>query len=64
MISSSLSYAPRRFFASVEGWPQASAQDHRAIIDALRRRDADAARTAMSDHIRKAGRLLAQRRDQ
>lgn len=62
MIKSSLSYAPRRFFASVEGWPQASAEDHRAIIDALRRRDADGARASMSAHIGKAGRLLAHNR--
>lgn len=62
MLSSSLSYAPRRFFASVAGWPQASADDHRAIIASLRRRDADAARAAMAEHIRNAGQLLAAHR--
>ncbi|MGV9670088.1 MULTISPECIES: GntR family transcriptional regulator [unclassified Gordonia (in: high G+C Gram-positive bacteria)] len=62
MIKSSLSYAPRRFFASVEGWPQASAEDHRAILDGLRRGDAEAVRESMAEHVRKAGRLLADNR--
>ncbi|GAA4642591.1 GntR family transcriptional regulator [Gordonia humi] len=62
MIKGSLGYAPRKFFASVEGWPQASAHDHRAIIDSLRGRDAAAARAAMSAHIRNAGELLAEHR--
>ncbi|OPX16842.1 GntR family transcriptional regulator [Gordonia sp. i37] len=62
MIKSSLNYAPRRFFSSVDGWPQASADDHRDIIDALRRRDEVGARAAMSAHIGKAGRLLAEHR--
>ena len=62
MIKGSLNYAPRRFFASVDGWPQASAADHRAIIAGLRARDGEAARVAMIDHIRNAGHLLAARR--
>ena len=62
MIKGSLNYAPRRFFASVDGWPQASAADHRAIIAGLRARDGEAARAAMVDHITNAGRLLAAQR--
>ena len=62
MIKGSLNYAPRRFFASVDGWPQASAADHRAIIAGLRARDGEAARVAMIEHIRNAGHLLAARR--
>ena len=62
MIKGSLNYAPRRFFASVDGWPQASAADHRAIIAGLRARDGEAARAAMVDHIRNAGHLLAAQR--
>lgn len=62
MIKGSLNYAPRRFFASVEGWPQASAADHRAIIAGLRARDAERARAAMVAHIRNAGHLLAAQR--
>ncbi|PEG37967.1 GntR family transcriptional regulator [Mycolicibacterium agri] len=60
LIKNTLSYAPRKFFAAVEGWPEASAHDHRAIIEHLRANNADEARVAMENHIRKAGRLLAE----
>ncbi len=36
LIKTTLAYAPRKFFAAVDGWPEASAQDHRAIIEHLR----------------------------
>ncbi|MFT4127454.1 MAG: GntR family transcriptional regulator [Gordonia sp. (in: high G+C Gram-positive bacteria)] len=62
MLSASLNYAPRRFFATVEGWPAASAHDHRAILDSLRARDGEGARAGMAEHIRTAGRLLARHR--
>lgn len=51
-------YVPSRFFASIEGWDDAAAHDHAALIRALRAHDADAARSAMEDHIRHAGELL------
>lgn len=57
-LSLSVRYVPSRFFASIEGWEQASAQDHASIIAALRARDPGAARSAMEDHIRHAGELL------
>lgn len=60
LIKTTLPYSPRKFFAAVEGWPEASAQDHRAIIEHLRAGDAEAARAAMAHHIRKAGALLAE----
>ncbi|MGV9798622.1 GntR family transcriptional regulator [Mycobacterium sp. NPDC003449] len=60
LIKTTLPYAPRKFFAAVEGWPEASAQDHRAIIQQLRAGDDEAARTAMAHHIRRAGELLAE----
>jgi DNA-binding GntR family transcriptional regulator len=60
LIKNTLAYAPRKFFAAVEGWPEASAQDHRAIIEHLRVNDVDQARDAMAHHIRKAGMLLAE----
>ncbi|BCI55909.1 GntR family transcriptional regulator [Mycolicibacterium litorale] len=60
LIKSTLPYAPRKFFAAVEGWPEASAEDHRAIIERLRAGDAEGARAAMAQHIRKAGALLAE----
>jgi DNA-binding GntR family transcriptional regulator len=59
LIKTTLSYAPRKFFAAVEGWPEASAQDHRAIIKHLRASDPEQARAAMAQHIRNAGVLLA-----
>ncbi|CAJ1586640.1 GntR family transcriptional regulator [[Mycobacterium] wendilense] len=59
LIKTTLPYAPRKFFAAVEGWPEASAQDHRAIIEHLRAGDQEAAREAMARHIRNAGALLA-----
>lgn len=51
-------YAPRRFFSSIRGWSQASVDDHRLVLAALRAGDADAARQAMRAHIRHAGTLL------
>lgn len=59
LIKTTLAYAPRKFFAAVEGWPEASAQDHRAIIEHLRANDPEGARAAMARHIRNAGTLLA-----
>ncbi|MFG1780475.1 GntR family transcriptional regulator [Micromonospora sp. NPDC049051] len=55
-------YAPRLFFANVSGWPEASATDHRQVIVALRAGDPDAAREAMSAHVRRAGELLVAHR--
>jgi DNA-binding GntR family transcriptional regulator len=52
-------YAPRRFYASIDGWTRASADDHRLVLAALRAGDAAAARQAMRAHIRHAGTLLA-----
>lgn len=60
MIKTTLPYAPRKFFPAVEGWPEASAEDHRAIIAHLRTGDAEAARAAMAQHLRRAGALLAE----
>lgn len=59
MLSIATRFAPRRFFASIPGWSEASAQDHAAILAALRAGDAAAARTAMARHMDNAGELLA-----
>ena len=59
MLSISTKFAPRRFFATIPGWPKASAQDHAAIIEAIAAGDATAARVAMMQHIENAGKLLA-----
>ncbi len=50
-------YAPQHL-ATVTGWPEASANDHAAILRALHDRDAEAARTAMTAHITHMGELL------
>ncbi len=59
MLSISTRFAPRRFFATIPGWPRASAQDHAVIIKAIAGRDAEAARAAMMEHLENAGQLLA-----
>ncbi|HYM49869.1 MAG TPA: GntR family transcriptional regulator [Candidatus Limnocylindrales bacterium] len=51
-------YVPRIFYATIAGWNEASLRDHAAIIDAIRDRDADAARRAMAQHIQHVGDLL------
>jgi DNA-binding GntR family transcriptional regulator len=51
-------YAPRRFYSSIQGWSQASVDDHHLVLAALRAGDAEAARQAMRTHIRHAGTLL------
>lgn len=60
LLSVGARYVPRRFYATITGWPDASARDHAAIIAALATSDADAARDSMSSHVRHAGELLAQ----
>ncbi|MGU3497650.1 GntR family transcriptional regulator [Mycobacterium sp. C31M] len=60
LLKRTLAFAPRKFFAAVEGWPEASAHDHRQIIESLRTGDAEQSRAAMATHIRNAGKLLAQ----
>jgi DNA-binding GntR family transcriptional regulator len=52
-------YGPRRFYADIVGWPNASAHDHSAVMEALAARDPEAARRAIADHVRHAGDLLA-----
>lgn len=44
-------YQPESVFPTLEGWPAQSITDHRRVIDALERRDADAARAAMAEHF-------------
>lgn len=56
-------YVPRRFYSEIEGWPNTTAEDHSAVIDAIARNDAEAARSAMTEHIRHAGEQLAEHYD-
>lgn len=55
-----LHYAPRRFFAEIPGWPDASVSDHAEIIDALKRQRPNLVKRAMSNHILHGGELLVQ----
>lgn len=58
VLGSLVRYAPRRFYASIHGWQGASVAEHRTIIDALRRGDAEMARETMHRHVSHAGELL------
>jgi DNA-binding GntR family transcriptional regulator len=58
VLSTVVRYAPRRFYATIHGWQQASVQDHRAILTALHDGSAEGAREAMRSHILHAGELL------
>jgi DNA-binding GntR family transcriptional regulator len=51
-------YSPRRFFPSIDGWDQASVDEHRAIISAIQGGDAASARASMERHVKHAGDLL------
>lgn len=63
-MRASLRWAPRRFYASQADWAEQSDQEHHVILEALRARDPEAARTAMAVHLQKAGERLAQNLEQ
>jgi DNA-binding GntR family transcriptional regulator len=63
LLGFTVRYAPREFYPTIEGWPEATNRDHRAILEALRAGDADSARQAMLGHVRGAGELLAKHID-
>jgi hypothetical protein len=44
-------YAPESVFPTLEGWPELSIRDHRRVITALKKGDAEAARAAMAEHF-------------
>ena len=52
-------YVPSAFYAQIDGWPETTAADHSAVIDAVLAHDSGAARTAMAQHIRNSGEKLA-----
>ena len=52
-------YVPTAFYEQIDGWPETTAEDHSAVCDAVVAHDAEAARAAMSQHIRNAGEKLA-----
>jgi DNA-binding GntR family transcriptional regulator len=57
-------YAPRRFYASIPGWPETTVQDHTGLLDAIRTGNTELARSEMSDHVRHAGEQLAEHIDE
>jgi DNA-binding GntR family transcriptional regulator len=59
MLNLFVHYVPRQYYGRVPGWADATTHDHGAILGALEKRDAEAARAAMSEHILHIGRLLA-----
>jgi DNA-binding GntR family transcriptional regulator len=50
-MSSITRYAPESVFPKVSGWPKQSVRDHRKLIAAFERRDANRARVAMAEHF-------------
>ena len=59
LLRATLGYAPRRFYATIGGWAEATLHDHGDVLKGLRSSDPEAARAAMVAHIRVAGDLLA-----
>ncbi len=51
MMSQITRYAPESVFPVIAGWPDQSIKDHRRVLSALAKHDAELARTAMSDHL-------------
>jgi DNA-binding GntR family transcriptional regulator len=51
-------YIPRSYYQFIPAWPEISRRDHRALMDALARRDGPAARAIAQDHVRGGGELL------
>lgn len=51
LLASVVNYLPNRFYASIEGQAVATRNDHPGMIDALRRSDAERARSLAEQHI-------------
>jgi DNA-binding GntR family transcriptional regulator len=54
-------YAPRRFYASIDGWAQTTLDDHSGVLEALVSRDVEVSRALMAAHLIHAGEQLARR---
>jgi DNA-binding GntR family transcriptional regulator len=63
-LTTFVKYVPRMFYSKIPGWPVTTAEDHSAMIEAFRARDAKGAREAMEKHIVNSGELLALHFDQ
>lgn len=51
LMSHTTRYALESVFPTVAGWSKQSAREHRRVLAALRKRDGESARAAMSDHL-------------
>lgn len=58
LLRSTVAHVPLSSYGAITGWAHASVHDHAPILEALQHRDPDAARAAMSAHIRNVGALL------
>lgn len=56
-------FVPRQFWGTIPGWREHNRTGHKQVIDALEQQDPEAARLAMSKHIRDARTLLLNRLD-
>ena len=56
-------YAPSRFYASINGWPETTVHDHNGLLSAIAAGNAELARTEMVEHVRRAGEQLARHVD-
>ncbi|GAA1232201.1 GntR family transcriptional regulator [Prauserella halophila] len=62
-LGQAVKHTPSRYYEMIDGWVQASVDDHYPILEALHARDAEAVRTAMQEHVRHAGELLGRHLD-
>lgn len=51
LLNSMSSHLPNRVYAQMEAQVAGARQEHRQVLDALRRRDANSARRLMQDHV-------------
>ncbi|HEY1690424.1 MAG TPA: GntR family transcriptional regulator [Solirubrobacteraceae bacterium] len=60
----SMRFVPRRHWGAVPGWIELNRDGHAELIDALAQSDCEGARTAMVEHIERAGMLLLSHLDE
>ena len=51
LLGSVVRTLPLQFYSTIEGWIEASHNEHREILAGLRKRDETKTRTLMEDHI-------------
>jgi DNA-binding GntR family transcriptional regulator len=57
-VTAASRFVPRRYWATIPGWPELNRDEHGPIIDAIAAGDGDRACELMTSHITSAGRLL------